>query len=128
MSKKTLSLDHVARVEGHSSIHVGIKQSKLETVEMCVDEPARFFEGMVKGRRFDEVSYIASRICGICSASHVITNLKAVERIFDIQVTDRTNALRELLIYGSYLQNHASHLFVFAAPDYLQEESIFPVA
>ena len=31
-------------------------------------------------------------------------------------------------MYGSYLQNHASHLFVFAAPDFAGEESLFPLA
>ena len=31
-------------------------------------------------------------------------------------------------MYGSYLQNHASHLFVFAAPDFLDMASVFPLA
>ena len=30
--------------------------------------------------------------------------------------------------YGSYLQNHASHLFVFVVPDFVGEESVFPLA
>ena len=49
-------------------------------------------------------------------------------RVFGVEVTDRTRALRELLVYGSYLQNHASHLFVFAAPDFLDMASVFPLA
>ena len=43
-------------------------------------------------------------------------------------MTDRTEALRELLLYGSYLQNHGTHLFVFAAPDFLGHKSVFPLA
>ena len=43
-------------------------------------------------------------------------------------MTDRTRALRELLVYGSFLQNHATHLFVFAAPDFLGQKSVFPLA
>ena len=43
-------------------------------------------------------------------------------------MSDRTHALRELLIYGSYLQNHATHLFVFAAPDFTGHASVFPLA
>ncbi len=128
MAKNTLSLNHIARVEGHGNAYVSIKGGKLERVEMRVDEPARFFEAMVKGRSFEDVPYIASRICGICSPSHVITDLLAIEQVFGVEVTDRTRALRDLLIYGSYLQNHASHLFVFAAPDYIGEDSIFPLA
>lgn len=128
MARAAINVDHLARVEGHGNIHVVIDGGQVQTVEMNVIEPARLFESMVRGRSFTEVSYIASRICGICSASHVVTNLLAIERIFGVQVSDRTNALRELLVYGSYLQNHATHLFVLAAPDFLKQESVFPLA
>ncbi len=128
MTKTAIHVDHIARVEGHGNVHVVIEDGVVKTVEMNVVEPARLFESMVRGRRFEEIPYIASRICGICSASHVVTDLLAIERIFGVQVTDRTNALRELLVYGSYLQNHASHLFVFAAPDFVGMKSVFPLA
>ena len=58
----------------------------------------------------------------------MVTSLLAIERIFGVEVTDRTKALRELLVYGSYLQNHATHLFVLAAPDFLNQPSVFPLA
>ncbi len=128
MSKTAISVDHIARVEGHGNVHLAIEGGKVVTCEMNVVEPARLFESMVVGRKFADVPYIASRVCGICSASHVVTNILAIERIFGVEVTDRTRALRELLVYGSYLQNHASHLFVFAAPDFLDMASVFPLA
>lgn len=128
MTKTAIHVDHIARIEGHGNVHVVIEDGVVKTVEMNVVEPARLFESMVRGRRFDEVPYIASRICGICSSSHVVTDLKAIERTFGVTPSDRTNALRELLVYGSYLQNHATHLFVFAAPDFLGQKSVFPLA
>ena len=128
MSATRISVDHVARVEGHGDIRVVIEDGAVTTCEMAVVEPARLFESMVLGRSFEEVPYIASRVCGICSASHVVTDLRAIERVFGVGVTDRTEALRELLVYGSYLQNHATHLFVFAAPDFLGHKSVFPLA
>lgn len=128
MTKTAIQVDHIARIEGHGNVHVVVEDGQVKTVEMNVVEPARLFESMVRGRRFEEVPYIASRICGICSASHVVTDLLAIERVFGIEVTDRTRALRDLLVYGSYLQNHATHLFVFAAPDFLGHKSVFPLA
>lgn len=128
MSKKVLTLEHMARVEGHGQVKVSIKEGKVESVQMQIDEPARFFESMVRGRRYDEIPFIASRICGICSPNHVITSLLAIEQAFGITVSQRTRALRELLVYGSYLQNHATHLYVLAAPDYLKQQSVFPLA
>ena len=128
MSTASIKVDHLARVEGHGNVHVVIEDGAVQTVEMNVIEPARLFESMVRGRSYTEVSYIASRVCGICSASHVVTSLLAIERIFGVEVADRTKALRELLVYGSYLQNHATHLFVLAAPDFLNQPSVFPLA
>ncbi len=128
MAKSTINVDHVARVEGHGDIRVVIADGKVESVQMRVVEPARLFESMVRGRSYREVSYVASRICGICSATHVVTDLKAVEDAFGVEVSERTKDLRELMVYGSYIQNHATHLFVFAAPDFIGQESVFPLA
>lgn len=128
MSRVAVSVDHIARVEGHGDIHLVIEDGRVESCELAVVEPARLFEAMVRGRRFDEAPYVASRVCGICSSSHVVTDLRAIESIFGVAVTDRTRALRELLVYGSFLQNHATHLFVFAAPDFMGYESVFPLA
>ncbi len=128
MSRTSISVDHVARIEGHGDIRLVIENGEVTTCEFVVTEPARLFESMVRGRSFTEVSYISSRVCGICSASHVVTDLRAIEQIFGIEVTDRTRAIRELLVYGSYLQNHGTHLFVLAAPDFLGHKSVFPLA
>jgi len=128
MAKTALHLDHFARIEGHGNVNVVVNDGIIDTIEVNIDEPARFFESMVRGCDYSEVSYIVSRICGICSASHVVTDLKAIERIFGVEPTERTQALRELLVYGSYLQNHATHLFVLAAPDYIGAQDVFPLS
>ena len=104
MAATEISVDHIARVEGHGDIRLVIEDGQVTTCEMAVVEPARLFESMVRGRSFEEVPYIASRVCGICSSSHVVTDLRAIEQVFGVEVTDRTEALRELLLYGSYLK------------------------
>ena len=126
--RTTLSMHHIARIEGHGNISLSIEDGRVSDVKMNVVEPARLFESMVGGRPFTQTSYIASRICGICSSSHVITDLLAIEQIFGVKTSERTRVLRELLVYGSFLQNHAAHLFVFAAPDFEGLDSAFPLA
>ena len=77
MAATEISVDHIARVEGHGDIRLVIEDGQVTTCEMAVVEPARLFESMVRGRSFEEVPYIASRVCGICSSSHVVTDLRA---------------------------------------------------
>lgn len=123
-----LSVEHVARIEGHGTISVELADGVVQDIRMDVIEPARLFESMVVGRRFDEAPLITSRICGICSPNHTLTSIKAVEAALDVEVSERTALLRELLLYGSYLQNHATHLYLLAAPDYVGLPSVFPLA
>jgi coenzyme F420-reducing hydrogenase alpha subunit len=83
---------------------------------------------MVVGRRFEDAPLITSRICGICSPNHVITSIKALEAALGVEVSERTKLLRKLLVYGSFLQNHATHLYILAAPDYVGLPNVFPLA
>ena len=124
----TLTVEHVARIEGHGTISVAVDGGVVGEIRMDVVEPARLFESMVVGRRFDEAPLITSRICGICSPNHALTSIKALEAALGVEVSERTRTLRKLLVYGSYLQNHATHLYLFAAPDYVGMPSVFPLA
>lgn len=124
----TITVEHVARIEGHGTITVEMESGVVSDVRIDVVEAARFFESLVVGRRFDEVSLITSRICGICSPNHALTSLKAIESALGIEVSERTVLMRKLLVYGSYLQNHATHLYVFVAPDFVGLPSVFPLA
>jgi len=124
----TLTVEHVARIEGHGTITVDVDGGAVRDIRMDIIEPARLFESMVVGRRFDEAPLITSRICGICSPNHAVTSIKAVEAALGVEVSERTQMLRTLLVYGSYLQNHATHLYLFAAPDYVGQPSVFPLA
>jgi sulfhydrogenase subunit alpha len=123
-----LTIEHVARIEGHGNITVDVTDGIVRDIRMDIVEPARFFESMVVGRRFDDAPLITSRICGICSPNHVITSIKALEAALGVEVSERTKLLRKLLVYGSYLQNHATHLYILAAPDYVGLPNVFPLA
>lgn len=123
-----ISVEHVARIEGHGTITVDVTDGQVADIRMDVIEPARYFESMVVGRRYDEAPLITSRICGICSPNHTVTSLKAIEAALGVEVSERTTLLRKLLVYGSYLQNHATHLYILAAPDYVGLPSVFPLA
>ncbi len=123
-----LAIEHIARIEGHGNIAVKVEEGRVLEVRMDVVEPARFFEAMVVGRRYDDAPLITSRICGICSPNHALTSIKAVEAALGVEVTERTTMLRKLLVYGSFLQNHATHLYVLAAPDFVGLDSVFPLA
>ena len=46
--RTTLSMYHIARIEGHGNISLSIEDGRVSDVKMNVVEPARLFESMVE--------------------------------------------------------------------------------
>ena len=110
-----IDVKHLTRVEGHGNIVVNMSAGKVEKVQWQVPEAPRFFEAMVRGRHFDDIQTIVSRICGICSISHSLVATKAVENALGIEVSEQTDMLRLLMHYSEQLQSHVP--LISRAPD-----------
>jgi sulfhydrogenase subunit alpha len=116
---KLISIPHLGRVEGHGGVEVEIDNGKVKRVNMDIFEGSRFYEVLIVGKKFTEVSSIVSRVCGICSAGHTLTSQMATENALGIKVTQRTEFLRGLLLHGEGIESHALHLGCLVLPDLL---------
>ena len=114
-----IKLDHITKIEGHAKLNIKIDKGKIKKASLEIVEGARFFEAIIQGRHWNEMSPLTSRICGICSSIHAVTSLKAVENAFGVRVSRQTDMLRELLVLAALIQSHVMHLFFLALPDYL---------
>jgi len=124
----TIVIDHLARVEGHGGITVEMEGDTVTNVRFDVFEGSRLLEPLLRGRRYDEVATILSRICAICSVAHALTSLKATELAFGVRVSSQTELLRELMYRGESIESHSLHLFLLAVPDYLNYPSATALA
>ncbi|MCA9496315.1 MAG: Ni/Fe hydrogenase subunit alpha [Nanoarchaeota archaeon] len=125
---KKITLNHITKVEGHAEVDISIKDGKVEHCHVHSVEGARYFEGIIKGRKYDEITMITSRICGICSCGHTIASIKAIENALNIKPTKQTELIRELVTIGERIRSHASHIYFFSLPDYLGYESAIAMA
>jgi len=120
---RLIKLDHLAKVEGHASLSLKIENRKVVKCELEVIEGARLFEELIKGRNYRDVQEIVSRICGICSCAHTIACVQALENALNIEVSNQTRVLRELLNLGERIRSNITHLYFLALPDYLGYDS-----
>ena len=118
---------HISRVEGHGSIVLHMDGERIDRVEWQIPEAPRFFESMVVGRDWSEVSRITSRICGICSIGHTFASQKATEAAMGITITEQTRRLREILNHAENLQSHVLHVCYLVLPDLLGVGSVLPL-
>ncbi len=122
-----VDVHHVTRIEGHANIKVRVKDGRIEEARWDVVETPRYFEVMFKNKHYSAVPLLASRICGICSISHTLTSLRAVERAFDVELPDGAAKLRLLGSHAETLQSHLLHLLFLVAPDFFGEPSVVPL-
>jgi sulfhydrogenase subunit alpha len=126
--RESIVINRVCRVEGHGGITVTIKDGKVSDVKMNIFEGPRFFESLVVGKTYDQVAPILMRICAICSATHTVASLMAVEDAFGVGVSRQTRLLRDLLVQGGNIESHALHLFCLVIPDLLHHQSAVTLA
>jgi len=115
----TIKVGALARVEGEGALHVRVRAGEVEDVRLEIFEPPRFFEALLRGRRYDEVADITSRICGICPIAYQMSACAAVEDALGIEVGEPVRLLRRLIYCGEWLESHALHAFMLHAPDFL---------
>lgn len=120
-------IDHITRIEGHGNLKVVADKGKVKA-KFEVYESPRFFEAILKGKRYDEVPIITPRICGICASSHALAAIKGVEAAMGVRPTPQTVLLRKILLAGETIQSHVLHVYFLALPDFLGASSVIPVA
>jgi sulfhydrogenase subunit alpha len=125
---RTIKVDYLARVEGEGALHVKIKDGSVADVKLRLFEPPRFFEALLRGRRFDEAPDITARICGICPIAYQMSAAHAMEQICGVTVDGPIRDLRRLIYCGEWIESHALHVFMLHAPDFLGYPDVIRMA
>jgi coenzyme F420-reducing hydrogenase alpha subunit len=116
---RQLRVSSLARVEGEGALHVVVADGQVESAQLQIYEPPRFFEAFLRGRAFTEPVDITARICGICPVAYQTSAWNAIEDACGIAVDGRIAALRRLLYCGEWISSHALHIYLLHAPDFL---------
>ncbi|WP_286952771.1 MULTISPECIES: nickel-dependent hydrogenase large subunit [Aminobacterium] len=98
-------------------VHVGLKEpitawldldgEKIVDARVRPGAIHRGIEFMARERNPIQIIYLAERICGICSFSHITAFLRAVEDAAQIQVPPRAQYIRALVLELERVHSHA---------------------
>ena len=121
MSDKTININVpvLARVEGEGALDIRIEDGSIIDLKLRIFEPPRLFEKFLGGRHYTEVPDIVTRICGICPVAYQMSAVYAFEKLFGTQITPWINAMRRVFYCGEWIESHALHIHLLAAPDFL---------
>jgi sulfhydrogenase subunit alpha len=127
-TRKVVRVDALSRVEGGGSLHLVVEGGRVVDLRLALFEPPRFFDALLRGRHAREAPDITARICGICPVAYQMSAVHALERLFGVAIDPAVRALRRLYYCGEWIQSHALHVFMLAAPDFFGCESVITLA
>jgi sulfhydrogenase subunit alpha len=109
----------LARVEGEGALEFEVRRGRIENLKLRIYEPPRFFEKFLEGRQYSDVPDMVARICGICPVAYQMSAVHAIESVFGVDPGPWVRAMRRLFYCGEWIQSHALHIHLLAAPDFL---------
>lgn len=114
---KTILIDPVTRIEGHSKITITLDdQGAVSTARFHVTQ-FRGFEAFCVGRPFEEMASLTARTCGICPVSHLVASAKACDQLLAVEIPPAAAHLRRILNTAQMIQSHALSFFYLSSPD-----------
>ncbi len=125
---RTIEVDYLSRAEGEGALRISVRDGHVTEMRLKIFEPPRFFESFLRGRESREVPDLTARICGICPVAYQMSSVHAFERLYGIEIDPAVRALRRLYYCGEWIESHALHIHMLAAPDFLGCESVITLA
>ncbi len=92
-------------------------------VDVRISYNHRGIEKLDESKTFDQVPFVVERVCGICSASHPLAYVQAVEEIAHVEVPERALYLRTIVNELERLHSHL--LWVGLAGHFLGYNTVF---
>jgi len=125
MSKSTITIDPMTRIEGHLKVEVEQQDGRVSQAR-CSGTMARGLELIFRGRDPRDIPILAQRICGVCPQAHATAAAMAVDDAFGIadQVPPNGVLLRDIMLAANFLQSHVLHFYHLCALDYVDVTAV----
>jgi hydrogenase large subunit len=79
----------------------------------------RGLEVILKGRDPRDAWAFVQRICGVCTGTHALTSVRAVEDALKIKIPENANSIRNLMQLSLQVQDHLVHFYHLHALDWV---------
>ncbi len=118
-SGKRVVVDPVCRIEGHMRVEVNLDSNNVIRNAVSTGTMWRGLEVILKGRDPRDAWAFVERICGVCTGTHALTSVRAVEDALSIKIPDNANIIRNLMQLNLYIHDHLVHFYHLHALDWV---------
>ena len=79
----------------------------------------RGIEIILKGRDPRDAWAFTQRICGVCTGTHALTSVRAVEDALNISIPENANCIRNMMQLALQVHDHVVHFYHLHALDWV---------
>ena len=112
-------VDPVTRIEGHMRCEVNLDANNVITNAVSTGTMWRGLEVILKGRDPRDAWAFVERICGVCTGTHALTSVRAVEDALGILIPENANSIRNLMQLTLQAHDHLVHFYHLHALDWV---------
>jgi hydrogenase large subunit len=118
-SGKRVVVDPVTRIEGHMRCEVNVDDDNIIRNAVSTGTMWRGLEVILKGRDPRDAWAFTQRICGVCTGTHALTSVRAVEDALKIDIPENANIIRNIMQLTLQVQDHLVHFYHLHALDWV---------
>ena len=118
-SGKRVVVDPVTRIEGHMRCEVNLDENNVIRNAVSTGTMWRGLEVILRGRDPRDAWAFTERICGVCTGTHALTSVRAVEDALGIPIPENANSIRNIMQLTLQAQDHLVHFYHLHALDWV---------
>jgi len=118
-SGKRVVVDPVTRIEGHMRCEVNVDEDNIIRNAVSTGTMWRGLEVILKGRDPRDAWAFTQRICGVCTGTHALTSVRAVEDALNIDIPENANSIRNIMQLSLQVHDHLVHFYHLHALDWV---------
>ena len=118
-SGKRIVVDPVTRIEGHLRVEVNVDANNIIRNAVSTGTMWRGIEVILRGRDPRDAWAFTERICGVCTGTHALTSVRAVEDALAIKIPQNANTIRNLMQLTLQTHDHIVHFYHLHALDWV---------
>ena len=112
-------VDPVTRIEGHLRCEVNLDANNVIRNAVSTGTMWRGLEVILKGRDPRDAWAFTERICGVCTGTHALTSVRAVEDALGIKIPENANTIRNIMQLTLQAHDHLVHFYHLHALDWV---------
>jgi hydrogenase large subunit len=112
-------IDPVTRIEGHMRCEVNVDEEGVIRNAVSTGTMWRGLEVILRGRDPRDAWAFTERICGVCTGTHALTSVRAVEDALGITIPDNANSIRNIMQLNLQIHDHIVHFYHLHALDWV---------